>query len=56
MTPEERASFLNEYFSHSGWGEIVPTPSPQPTVTLTPMTLPQPFTTLTPAPYVPLKP
>jgi poly-gamma-glutamate synthesis protein (capsule biosynthesis protein) len=48
MTPAERASFLNEYFHHSGWGEIVPTPSPQPTVTLTPMALPQPFTTITP--------
>jgi poly-gamma-glutamate synthesis protein (capsule biosynthesis protein) len=56
MTPEERASFLNEYFAHSGWSEIVPTPSPQPTVTLTPMSLPQPFTTITPAPYVPLEP
>jgi poly-gamma-glutamate synthesis protein (capsule biosynthesis protein) len=48
MTPEERASFLNEYFHHSGWGEIIPTPVPQPTVTLTPMILPQPFTTITP--------
>jgi len=48
MTAEERASFLNEYFHHSGWGEIVLTPVPQPTVTLTPMTLPQPFTTITP--------
>ncbi len=50
MTLEERASFLNEYFHHSGWAEIAPTPTPQPTVTLTPMTLPQPFTTITPAP------
>jgi len=56
MTPEERASFLNEYFSHSGWSEIIPTPVPQPTVTLTPMRLPQPFTTITPAPYVPIEP
>jgi poly-gamma-glutamate synthesis protein (capsule biosynthesis protein) len=48
MTSAERASFLNEYFHHSGWGEIVLTPVPQPTVTLTPMTLPQPFTTITP--------
>jgi hypothetical protein len=48
MTAEERASFLNEYFHHSGWGEIIPTPVPQPTATLTPMTLPQPFTTITP--------
>ena len=50
MTPEERASFLNEYFHNSGWGEIIPTPVPQPTLTLTPMTLPQPFTTITPVP------
>jgi poly-gamma-glutamate synthesis protein (capsule biosynthesis protein) len=50
MTPEERAEFLNEYFYHSGWGEIVPTPVPQPTLTLTPMSLPQPFTTITPVP------
>lgn len=48
MTAEERASFLNEYFHHSGWGEIISTPVPQPTLTLTPMTLPQPFTTITP--------
>ena len=51
MTPAERASFLNEYFHHSGWGEIIPAPIPGPTVTLTPMTLPQPFTTITPVPY-----
>jgi hypothetical protein len=48
MTAEERASFLNEYFHHSGWGEIIPPPLPQPTATLTPMTLPRPFTTITP--------
>ncbi len=50
MTPAERASFLNEYFYHSGWGERIPTPTPQATVTLTPMTLPKPFTTITPVP------
>ena len=50
MAPEERASFLNEYFYHSGWGELIPAPTHRPTVTLTPMTLPQPFTTITPAP------
>ena len=50
MTPEEHASFLNEYFHHSGWGAIIPTPFPQPTFTLTPMSLPQPFTTITPVP------
>lgn len=48
MTAEERASFLSEYFYHSGWSELIPTPIPQPTVTLTPMTLPQPFMTITP--------
>ena len=51
MTTEERASFLNEYFHHSDWGEIIPTPIPGPTFTLTPMTLPEPFTTITPVPY-----
>ena len=56
MTPEERASFLNEYFYHSGWSELIPTPTPQPTVTLTPMTLPRPFTTITPVPFVPFVP
>jgi Bacterial capsule synthesis protein PGA_cap len=50
MTPAERASFLNEYFHYSGWGDIIPTPIPQPTVTLTPMTLPRPFTTITSVP------
>lgn len=50
MTPGERASFLNEYFHHSGWSEIIPSPAPPPTVTLTPMTLPYPFTTITPEP------
>jgi len=50
MTPAERAAFLNEYFYHSGWSELLPTPTPLPTVTLTPMSLPQPFTTLPPTP------
>lgn len=50
MTQKERADFLNEYFHHSGWGEVILTPTPQPTFTLTPMTLPHPFTTITPAP------
>ena len=50
MTPDERAGFLNEYFSHSGWSAILPTQIPRPTLTLTPMTIPQPFTTITPAP------
>jgi len=50
MTPAERNAFLNEYFYHSGWTERIPTPTPLPTLTLTPMTLPQPFTTLPPTP------
>lgn len=50
MSPDERALFLNEYFTHSGWDEILPTSSPQPTLTLTPMSLPAPFTTITPGP------
>jgi len=50
MTSDERASFLNEYFYNSGWGEIIPMPVPSPTLTLTPMVLPQPFTTITPVP------
>jgi len=50
MTPDERASFLNEYFHNSGWGEIIPTPIPTPTLTQTPMVLPKPFTTITPVP------
>jgi hypothetical protein len=50
MTPTERASFLNEYFYHSGWATLVPTPTLQPTLTLTPMTLPQPFETMAPTP------
>ncbi|MFZ5910816.1 MAG: CapA family protein [Chloroflexota bacterium] len=50
MTPAERAAFLNEYFYHSGWSELLPTPTPPPTVTLTPMSLPKPFSTLPPTP------
>ena len=50
MTSDERTSFLNEYFFHSGWSELIPTPIPLPTVTLTPMMLPHPFTTITPVP------
>jgi poly-gamma-glutamate synthesis protein (capsule biosynthesis protein) len=50
MTSEERTSFLNEYFFYSGWDEIISSPAPQPTLTLTPMVLPQPFTTITPVP------
>lgn len=48
LTPAERAAFLSEYFYHSGWSELLPTPTPLPTVTLTPMSLPKPFITLPP--------
>ena len=50
MTEAERADFLNYIFEASGWGEILPTPSPMPTLTLTPITMPVPFATLTPLP------
>ncbi len=42
MNERERAQFLSEYFAYSGWTELLPTPIPQPTVTLTPMVLPKP--------------
>ncbi|MBE0670462.1 MAG: CapA family protein [Anaerolineales bacterium] len=40
MNERERAQFLSEYFSYSGWMPLLPTPIPQPTVTLTPIVLP----------------
>lgn len=40
MTDEERAMFLADYFSFSGFVPLLPTPIPQPTVTLTPIALP----------------
>lgn len=40
MTDEERAQFLNEYFFHSGWMPLIPTPTPTITPTLTPMSIP----------------
>jgi len=40
MTDEERAPFLQEYFTFSGWIPVIPTPTVGPTTTLTPMILP----------------
>lgn len=42
MNERERAQFLSEYFAYSGWTELLPTPIPLPTVTLTPIVLPSP--------------
>lgn len=42
MNERERAQFLSEHFSYSGWVDLQPTPIPQPTVTLTPIVLPTP--------------
>ena len=40
MNERERTQFLSEYFAYSGWVPLMPTPIPQPTVTLTPIVLP----------------
>lgn len=40
MNERERTQFLSEYFAYSGWVPLLPTAIPQPTVTLTPITLP----------------
>jgi len=42
MNERERTQFLSEYFAYSGWLELLPTPVPQPTMTLTPIVLPTP--------------
>ena len=42
MNERERTQFLSEYFSYSGWTELLATPIPEPTVTLTPIALPKP--------------
>ncbi|MDP1713853.1 MAG: CapA family protein [Anaerolineales bacterium] len=40
MNERERTAFLSNYFYFSGWVPLLPTPIPQPTVTLTPIVLP----------------
>lgn len=40
MNERERAQFLSEYFAYSGWTQLMPTPVPQLTMTLTPIALP----------------
>ncbi|MBM3180340.1 MAG: CapA family protein [Chloroflexi bacterium] len=40
MNQRERTAFLSDYFYYSGWAPLLPTPVPQPTVTLTPIVLP----------------
>ena len=42
MNERERTQFLSDYFYFSGWIPQLPTPVPQPTVTLTPIVLPTP--------------
>ncbi len=51
MTEAERADFLSYIFEASGWMEYPATPTPEPTMTLTPIAMPRPFATLTPLPY-----
>mgnify|MGYP002641398131 CR=1 FL=1 len=51
MTEAERADFLNYIFEASGWIDYPATPTPEPTMTLTPIVMPRPFYTLTPLPY-----
>jgi poly-gamma-glutamate synthesis protein (capsule biosynthesis protein) len=40
MSQEERAGFLQEYFYYSDWMPLMPTPTPDVTPTLTPMSIP----------------
>ncbi|MCP4140765.1 MAG: hypothetical protein GY755_10825 [Chloroflexi bacterium] len=51
MTEAERADFLSYIFEASGWIDYPATPTPAPTMTLTPIAMPKPFYTLTPLPY-----
>jgi hypothetical protein len=51
MTEAERSDFLSYIFEASGWIDYPATPTPEPTMTLTPIVMPQPFYTLTPLPY-----
>ena len=51
MTEAERSDFLSYIFEASGWMEYPATPTPEPTLTLTPIVMPRPFYTLTPLPY-----
>ncbi|MFN8413368.1 MAG: CapA family protein [Anaerolineales bacterium] len=48
MTQAERTAFLLDYFAASGFIPATFTPTPQPTVTLTPIVLPQILSTATP--------
>ncbi|HEY6073963.1 MAG TPA: hypothetical protein VIV15_11370, partial [Anaerolineales bacterium] len=50
MTRDERVPFLQEYFTLSGWLPVVPTLTPGPTLTLTPISLPSAGPTVTPTP------
>ncbi len=48
MTEAERTAFLLDYFAASGFIPLASTPTPQPTMTLTPIVLPQILSTPTP--------
>ncbi len=48
MTDQERSGFLQEYFYYSGWMPLIPTPTPNITPTLTPMSVLPPASTPTP--------
>ncbi|HEX8992627.1 MAG TPA: CapA family protein [Anaerolineales bacterium] len=50
MTPDERATFLTDYFGYSGWLPLIPTPAPLQTPTLYPLLQYLPLPTRTPAP------